>query len=110
MNRLEDVPLTTKYAHSKPQSCKKFDDIFGLAYQSASIGYYFGEKEDHMSTTAIPDEASREALAQEGVEIIEKTVELLDLPHIVSQMKDLEQYNQEVAEKCPWVPYHFFQK
>ena len=58
-----------------------------------------------MSTTAIPDEASREALAQEGVEIIEKTVELLDLPHIVSQMKDLEQYNQEVAEKCPWVPY-----
>ena len=24
MNRLEDVPLTTKYAHSKPQSCKKF--------------------------------------------------------------------------------------
>ena len=87
MNRLEDVPLTTKYAHSKPQSCKKFDDIFGLAYQSASIGYYFGEKEDHMSTTAIPDEASREALAQEGVEIIEKTVELLDLPHIVSQMR-----------------------
>ena len=87
-----------------------FDDIFGLAYQSASIGYYFGEKEDHMSTTAIPDEASREALAQEGVEIIEKTVELLDLPHIVSQMKDLEQYNQEVAEKCPWVPYQFFQK
>ena len=54
-----------------------------------------------MSTTAIPDEASREALAQEGVEIIEKTVELLDLPHIVSQMKDLEQYNQEVAEKMP---------
>lgn len=110
MNRLEDVPLTTKYAHNKPQSCKNFDDIFGLAYQSASIGYYFGEKEDHMSTTAIPDEAAREKLAAEGVEIIEKTVQLLDLPHVVSQMKDLEQYNKDVAEKCPWVPSHFFQK
>lgn len=110
MNRLEDVPLTTEYEHQKPQSCKKFDDIFGLAYQSASIGYYFGEKEDHMSTTAIPDEASREKLAREGVEIIEKTVSLLNLPHVVSQMKDLEQYNKEVAEKCPWVPFNFFQK
>lgn len=110
MNRLEDVPLTTEYEHKKPQSCKKFDDIFGLAYQSASIGYYFGEKEDHMSTTAIPDEASREKLAREGVEIIEKTVSLLNLPHVVSQMKDLEQYNKEVAEKCPWVPFNFFQK
>ena len=110
MNRLEDVPLTTKYEHNKPQSCKNFDDIFGLAYQSASIGYYFGEKEDHMSTTAIPDEAARKKLAEEGVEIIEKTVELLDLPHIVSQMKDLEQYNKDVAGKCPWVPSNFFQK
>ena len=63
-----------------------------------------------MSTTAIPDEAAREKLASEGVEIIEKTVELLDLPHIVSQMKDLEQYNQEVAAKCPWVPSNFFRK
>ena len=63
-----------------------------------------------MSTTAIPDEAAREKLASEGVEIIEKTVELLDLPHIVSQMKDLEQYNQEVAVKCPWVPSNFFRK
>ena len=47
MNRLSDVPLTTEYAHNEPQSCAGFEDIFGLAYQSAAIGYYFGEKKDH---------------------------------------------------------------
>ena len=35
MNRLSDVPLTTEYAHNEPQSCAGFEDIFGLAYQSA---------------------------------------------------------------------------
>lgn len=71
MNRLSDVPLTTEYAHNEPQSCAGFEDIFGLAYQSAAIGYYFGEKKDHMSTPVIADEAARETLAKEGVEIIE---------------------------------------
>ncbi len=64
MNRLEDVPLTTEFYHNKPQTCKEFDDIFGLAYQSAAIGYCFGEASDHMSTTAIPDEETRMLLRE----------------------------------------------
>lgn len=104
MNRLSDVPLTTEYAHNEPQSCAGFEDIFGLAYQSAAIGYYFGEKKDHMSTPVIADEAARETLAKEGVEIIEKLVERMDMNHIVAQMRELEHYNSEVAKKCPWVP------
>ena len=55
MNRLEHVPFTTEFFHQNPQSCAPFDDIFGMAYQSAAIGYCFGEPDDHMSTTAIPD-------------------------------------------------------
>lgn len=106
MNRLQDVPFTTEYEHQKPQSCSEFDDIFGLAYQSASIGYYFGEKTDHMSTTQIPDEAVRERLAQEGSVMIEKLVSQMDMKHITEQMRKLEHYNQKVAEKCPWVPCH----
>lgn len=104
MNRLSDVPLTTEYEHKEPQSCAGFDDIFGLAYQSAAIGYYFAEKKDHMSTPAIPDETAREALAKEGVEIIEKMVERMDMNHVAAQMRELEHYNSEVAKKCPWVP------
>lgn len=104
MGRLEDIPLTTEYYHEDVQSCSRFDDIFGLAYQSAATGYYFAEKKDHMSTTAIPDEETREKLAQEGMQIIRQMVDRMDLPHVVEQMKELEEYNREVAKKCPWVP------
>ena len=38
MGRLGDVPLTTAYTHSDPQTCAPFNDLFGLAYQSAAIG------------------------------------------------------------------------
>ncbi len=107
MNRLEDVPLTTGYHHTDSQSCSKFDDIFGLAYQSAAIGYYFAEKKDHMSTTDIPDEETREKLALEGEKIIEQMVEMMDMPHVVEQMNNLAEYNRDVAEKCPWVPMNF---
>ncbi len=107
MNRVEDVPLTTKYTHTNPQSCSKFDDIFGMAYQSGSIGYYFKEQGDHMSTTAIPDVETRDRLATEGAELIEQMVERMNLTHVVEQMRKLEEYNKEVEEKCPWVPSNF---
>ncbi|WP_369691565.1 creatininase family protein [Subdoligranulum variabile] len=105
MGRLQDVPLTTEYHHTDPQSCAPFDDIFGMAYQSAAIGYCFAEHKDHMSTPAIPDEATRSALAAEGRELIEALVARMDMPHVVAQMRSLEAYNTEVAKKYPWVPY-----
>ena len=106
MNRLEDVPLTTGYYHQNPQTCKPFDDIFGLAYQSAAIGYCFGTPEDHMSTTAIPDKETRKRLADEGQELIETLVNRMDLPHIAEQMRSLETYNHANEEKYPWMPVH----
>ena len=105
MGRLSDVPLTTEYHHNAPQSCAPFNDIFALAYQSAAIGYCFGDHKDHMSTPAIPDEAVRAALADEGRELIQALVSLMDMPHVVDQMRNLEAYNIEVAKKFPWVPY-----
>lgn len=107
MNRLEDVPLTTGYYHQNPQTCKPFDDIFGLAYQSAAIGYCFGTPEDHMSTTAIPDKETRKRLADEGQELIETLVNRMDLPHIAEQMRSLETYNHANEEKYPWMPSAF---
>ena len=96
LGRLEDVPLTTKYEHQEKQSCAEFDDVFALAYQSGSIGYYFGNPKDHMSTPSIPTEERRKELAEEGKETIQVLVE---------QMKNLEAYNQEIAKRCPWVPF-----
>ncbi len=110
MGRLADIPLTTAYEHRNPQSCAPFDDIFGLAYQSASIGYCFAEQGDHMSTTAIPDEAARKKLADEGEQMIGELVKRMDLPHVVEQMRNLEAYNHEVEETHPWMPSAYNRK
>ena len=104
MGRLEDIPLTAAYEHSKPQTCARFDGLFSLAYQSAAIGYCFAEPTDHMSTTAIPDEATRAALADEGERLINELVARMDMPRVVEQMKELKAYNDEVASKKPWIP------
>ncbi len=104
MGRLEDVPLTTAYQHNEPQSCAPFNDLFGLAYQSAAVGYCFAQPGDHMSTTAIPDEATRKALADEGQGIIEEWVRRMNMPHVVEQMRDLNGYTDAVAADHPWMP------
>ncbi len=104
MNRLDDIPLTTAYSEQLPRKCDAFNDIFALAYQSASIGYCFREPTDHMPTTAVPDEASRQKLADEGAEIICKLVDRMNMPHVVDQMRKLEAYGHEVEAAKPWVP------
>lgn len=104
MGRLNDVPLVTGYAHKKPKSCAAFDDIFGLAYQSAAVGYCFGDHDDHMSTPDIPDEATRQRLADEGQHIIETMVERMEMPHVVEQLRRLEDYNRTAGEQYPWMP------
>ena len=60
------MPLTTEYSAPHTQTCAPFNDLFALAYQSGSAGYCFADPMDHMPTTAIPDEATRKALAGEG--------------------------------------------
>lgn len=104
MNRLEDVPLVTGYHHTNPQSCAPFQDLFGLGYQSAAVGYCFGENQDHMSTPDIPDVATRNAMAERGEAIINTMVERMNMPHVVDQLRKLEEYGHENEKKYPWMP------
>lgn len=104
MNRLEDVPLVTGYDHKEPQSCAPFNDLFALGYQSAAVGYCFGENGDHCATPDIPDVATRNQKAEIGAEIICKMVERMDMPHIVEQLRKLEEYGLENEQKYPWMP------
>lgn len=104
MNRLEDVPLVTGYAHKNPQSCAEFSDLFGLGFQSAAVGYCFGDNGDHMSTPDIPDEETRAAMAERGAELICKMVERMNMPHVVEQLRKLEGYGLENEQKYPWMP------
>ena len=104
MNRLEDVPLVTGYDHRTPQSCAPFSDLFGLGYQSAAVGYCFGENGDHMATPDIPDIETRNAKAELGADLICKMVDRMDMPHVVEQLRKLEAYGLENEEKYPWMP------
>ena len=104
MNRLDDVPLVTGYDHRNPQSCAPFQDLFGLGYQSAAVGYCFGENGDHMATPDIPDFATRDAMAEAGANYICKMVERMDMKHVVEQMQKLEAYGLENEQKYPWMP------
>lgn len=104
MNQLEDVPLVTGYDHRTPQSCAPFSDLFGLGYQSAAVGYCFGENGDHMATPDIPDIETRNAKAELGADLICKMVDRMDMPHVVEQLRKLEAYGLENEEKYPWMP------
>lgn len=104
MGRLEDVPLTTEFDVMKQQTCARFNDILNLAYQSGGIGYCFGENTDHTPTPSIPDEETRKKLADMGEDIINQLVERFDMPHVVSQMRELEKYGLENEAKYPWMP------
>lgn len=104
MGRLEDVPLTTGYCHQKPQTTKPFDHLFSLAYQSGSIGYCFGDVDDHMSTPSIPDAKRRKELADEGEALIGEAVRRMDVGRITKEMKSLEAFEQEVMSRYPWIP------
>ena len=104
MGRLEDVPLVTGYDHTNPQSCAPFKDLFSLGYQSAAIGYCFGENGDHVATPDIPDTATRKAMADLGEKLICQMVERMDMPHVVEQMRKLEAYGLENEQKYPWMP------
>ena len=104
MNRLDDIPLVTGFSDPKPQSCAPFNDLFALGYQSAAVGYCFGENSDHMPTPDIPDIATRDAMAEKGADLISKMVERMEMPHVVEQLRKLETYGHENEEKYPWMP------
>ena len=104
MNRIDDVPLVTGYEHKNPQSCAPFQDLFNLGSQSAAVGYCFGENGDHMSTCDIPDIETRDRMAEKGEKIINTMVERMDMPHVVEQLRKLEQYGLENEQKYPWMP------
>ena len=104
MNRIDDIALVTGYNHLEPQSCAPFNDLFGLGYQSAAVGYCFGENGDHMATPDIPDIATRDAMAENGAELICRMVERMDMGHVVDQLRKLEEYGLQNEEKYPWMP------
>ena len=42
--------------------------------------------------------------AERGAELICKMVERMDMPHVVDQLRKLEEYGLENEKKFPWMP------
>lgn len=103
-NRLEDVPLTTEYSNYTPQSVERFNELFGSAYQSGAIGYYFGEHIDHAPTRDIPTPEAREKIAEEGMAYLNELVELCQIEKKLELMRDLEAFTNSLKERYPWIP------
>lgn len=99
MGRLEDVPLMPEKEdeEKKESSVKEFQNLFSLAYQSAAVGYYFGEKTDHAQTPVIRTVEERQMMAERGREIIEKLVEKLDMPSVWKQLDDLDNFQKSTV-------------
>lgn len=104
MNRLEDIPLTTKYEHMEPQTTQRFHNVLNVAYLGSSAGFCYGQPKDHNSTVALPDAQTRKRFADQGQAIIEELVGRMEMPKIVAQLRELEQYGHEIEEKYPWIP------
>ncbi len=104
LGRLEDVPLTTEFCHSEPQTVAPFNSLFNLAYQSGSVGYCFGDPKDHASTSAIPTAEKRREMADTGKALIEKLVQRMDVPAVAAKLRDLEAFEKDVMASRPWMP------
>ena len=104
LGRLEDVPITSEYFHTEPQTVAKFNPLFGLAYQSGSVAYCFGDPKDHASTTAIKSEEHRAEMAKVGRELIDKMVANMNMPKVVEDLKQLKEFEEDVMDKYPWIP------
>lgn len=104
MNRIDDVPLVTGFSENKGQSCEQFNSLFSLGYQSAAVGYCFGENTDHAPTPDIPDIETRDRMATRGEEVIDMVVKGMELEKVIADLRKLEEYGHENEKKYPWMP------
>lgn len=106
LGSLEDVPLTTPendfWTDRKPSTTAFANKINGMAYASGAIGMIFGDHMDHMPTIALTSEDQRQELSDNGRKHIDKIVEILDMPEVIKQMKQVDDFVEKQASQYPW--------
>ena len=106
LGRLEDVPLTTPendfWTNRKESTTAFANKINGMAYASGAIGMIFGDHMDHMPTVNITSESQRQKLADDSRENIDRMITLLDMPEVVKQMKQVDEFVEKQANQYQW--------
>lgn len=111
MGRLTDIPLTSElpmdYSEPWESTVKPFDAFLSqLSYQSGGYGYYFGDTRDHAPTPKVSSPEERQLRADEGMVLLERIVDTMDIPQVVEKMRDAETFVREVVTPdCGrWLP------
>ncbi|MFC4024705.1 creatininase family protein [Oceanobacillus longus] len=115
LGRLEDVPLNVPESNSVSYDVEKVmkanadnpaSDLGKYALQSGAVGYYFDHASDHLYTPLLKTADERKAYAKSGVAAINEIVEGLDVATVVKQLRDLDEYTQNISMKRygEWLP------
>lgn len=106
-NRLDDILLTGDFAEPITNSSAKFGHLKSQSYESGATGYYFKELSDHRATSAIPDIETRDRMADEGIVLLNKMADFINMPKIIEEMDLQAEYLEEVFELYPHTPAAF---
>lgn len=111
LNRLDEIPLSSELDFDpsiiEEPSTKFAEKLFSLAYQSGSVGYYFGKETDHMPTPDIKTKEQRQNLANEGRQIINEIVNTINFNEIFGDLYTLSNFNEKVSEDYKHTPVNF---
>lgn len=109
-NRLDDILLTSDFEEPMTNSSAEFGHLKSQSYESGATGYYFKELTDHRATTAIPDKETRNRMADEGIELLNKMADAIDMPKIIEEMDIQADYLEGVFNLYPNTPAAFNRK
>ncbi|WP_067724573.1 creatininase family protein [Oceanobacillus damuensis] len=115
LGRLEDVPLNVPESNSVSYDVEKVmkanadnpaSPLGKYALQSGAVGYYFDQASDHLYTPLLKTPDERKTHANSGVAAINEIVEGLDMPTVVKQLREVDEYTQNVSMKRygDWLP------
>lgn len=115
LGRLEDVPLNVPESNSvsydveevmKANADNPASALGKYALQSGAVGYYFDHASDHLYTPLLNTGDERKAYAESGVAAINEIIEGLDMATVVKQLREVDDYTQNVSMKRygEWLP------
>lgn len=106
LGRLDEVPLTTPendfWTERKASTTAFANKVNAMAYASGAIGMIFGDHMDHMPTIALTSQDQKQKLADNGKKNIDRLVASLDMPEVMKEMIQVDQFVNEQAQKYEW--------
>lgn len=109
-NRIDDILLTSDFEEPMTNSSLDFGHLKSMSFESGATGYYFKKLTDHRATTAIPDVETRDRMGDEGIKLLNKMADVINIEKIIKEMSVQAEYLEEVFNLYPNTPAAFNRK